>query len=367
MAAEPIRYSRIDPDKYHYKPKKPPRKTGLIEVVLFVLLGLMLLIGGFALYSHFRPARPLAPNTVDQGLKQDRVNLLVIGVAGERKTRLEQGNDLADAIMLVSLKPSTRQAAMISIPRDLYTDIGRFGVHRLNAAHDIGAKMGYRGDGPGLLMDTVSRVVGQPIHGFIRIDFKAFAKVIDDLGGVDVYVYRPFRDFLFQDQFDQGWQHMNGDRALRYARYRYVHGAEGNNFARELRQQQVVSAVRKKLQHLSAQQALRLATTATTVSKYTLTNLTPGQMVDLYQTFHNMPSGNVRHVSLAPLTEVFMVTVKGDEGEAVRPRDGNFGAVQQMARTVFTDMHPIVNRDQIQLSDGEAPKPSDYRGDDSLK
>jgi len=51
----------------------------------------------------------------------------------------------------------------------------------------------------------------------------------------------------------------------------------------------------------------------------------------------------------------------------VRPRDGNFGAVQQMARTVFTDMHPIVNRDQIQLSDGEAPKPSDYRGDDSLK
>lgn len=346
-------------------PPKPHRKTGFIEVVLFGLLGLMLITACFALYSHFHPGRDLPPNTVDLGLKQDRVNLLVIGVAGDRK--FNGGNDLADAILLLSLKPSTRQAAMISIPRDLYVDIGRFGVHRLNAAHDIGAKAGYRGDGPGLLMDTVSQVIGQPIHGFIRIDFKAFAKVIDDLGGIDVYVYRPFRDFLFQDQFNQGWQHMNGDRALRYARYRYVHGAEGNNFARELRQQQVVSAVRKKLQHLSAQQALRLATTATTVSRYTLTNLTPGQMLTLYQTFHDMPPGNVRHVSLAPLTEVFMVTKAGDEGEAVRPLGGSFQPIQQMARTVFTDKRPLVNRDQIQLSDGEPPKPSDYRGDDSLK
>lgn len=346
-------------------PAKPPRRTTLLEVFLFGLFGLMLVVGGLAVYSHFRPGPDPAPNTVDLGMRQDRVNLLVIGVAGGRKSDL--GNDLADAIMLVSLQPSAKKAAMISIPRDLYVNIGRFGVHRINAAHDIGSKVGYRGQGPGLLMDTLSGIIGQPIHGFVRIDFKAFAKVIDDLGGVDVYVYRPFRDFLFKDRFDQGWQHMNGDRALRYARYRYVHGAEGNNFARELRQQQVVSAVRKKLHDLSPQQALRLATTAMTVSKYTTTNLTPGQMLRLYETFHDMKPGSIRHVSLAPLTEVFMVTVKGDEGEAVRPKGGDFRPIRDMARTVFTDMRPIVNRDQIQLSDAEAPRPSEYKGDDSLR
>jgi LCP family protein required for cell wall assembly len=355
---------RLDPEKYRYTPKKPPKKTGFVEILMFSLLGLMLLAGGFALYSHLRPARALAANTVDQGLAQDRVNLLVIGIAGDRK--INGGNDLADAIMFVSLKPSTKQAAMISIPRDLYVPMGNFGVHRLNAAHDIGAKAGYRGDGPGLLMDTVSGLVGQPIHGFVRIDFKAFAKVIDDLGGIDVYVYRPFRDYLFKDQFNQGWQHMNGDRALRYARYRYVHGAEGNNFARELRQQQVVSAVRKKLQHLSPQQALRLALSTTQVSKYTTTNLSPGQLLKLYQDFRDMPPGAIRHVSLAPLTEVFMVTDPSDPGEAIRPRGGNWGPVRQMAATVFSDNRPIVNRDQIQLSDAEPPKPSDIIGDDSL-
>ncbi|HEV7920860.1 MAG TPA: LCP family protein [Thermoanaerobaculia bacterium] len=355
---------RLDPEKYRYTPKKPPKKSGFLEILMFGLLGLMLLAGGFALYNHFRPGRALAPNTVDQGLAQDRVNLLVIGIAGDRK--INGGNDLADAIMFVSLKPSTKQAALISIPRDLYLPIGNFGVHRLNAAHDIGSKMGYRGDGPGLLMDTVSQVTGQPVHGFVRIDFKAFAKVVDDLGGVDVYVYRPFRDYLFKDQFDQGWQHMNGDRALRYARYRYVHGAEGNNFARELRQQQVVSAVRKKLSNLGPQQALRLAMSSTQVSKYTTTNLSPGQLASLYSKFRDMPPGSLRHVSLAPLTEVFLVTDPNDPGEAVRPRGGNWLSIKQLAANVFSDNKPVVNRDQIQLSDAEPPKPSDVIGDDSL-
>ena len=355
---------RLDPEKYRYAPKKPPKKTGFVEILMFGLLGLMLLAGGFALYHYLRPGPVMAPNTVDEGLAQDRVNLLVIGIAGERK--LNGGNDLADAIMLVSLKPSTKQAALVSIPRDLYLPIGNFGVHRINTAHDIGRKMGYRGDGPGLLMDTVSKVTGQPIHGFVRIDFKAFAKVIDDLGGVDVYVYRPFRDYLFKDQFDQGWQHMNGDRALRYARYRYVHGAEGNNFARELRQQQVVSAVRKKLAGLGPQQALRLAMSSTQVSKYTTTNLSPGQLATLYSKFRDMPPGSLRHVSLAPLTEVFMVTDPKDPGEAVRPKGGSWAPLQKLLANVFSDNKPVVNRDQIQLSDAEPPKPSDVIGDDAL-
>jgi LCP family protein required for cell wall assembly len=269
--------------------------------------------------------------------------------------------------MVVSLKPSTKQAALISIPRDLYVNVGRFGVHRINAAHDLGYKMGYRGGGPGLLAESVSAAIGQPIHAFARIDFKAFSKVIDDLGGIDVFVYRPFRDYLFNDMFEQGWQHMSGDRALRYARYRYVHGAEGNNFARELRQQQVVSAVKKKLQNLSAAQALRLFASATTVSKYTATNLGTGDMIELYRTFKDLPQGNLRHVSLAPLTEIFMVTTVGDTGEAVRPPGNNYARIQQATRDIFTDMRPLVNRDQIQLSDTTAPKPSDYVGDDSLQ
>lgn len=359
------RYSRLNQPIARSAPVgKPKKKTRFVEFVLFGLLAVLLIAGGFALYQQFSPHKDFVPATVDAGFKRDRINLLLIGIAGDRE--IKGGNDLADAIMLVSLKPSTKQAALVSIPRDLYVDVGRFGVHRINAAHDLGYKMGYRGGGPGLLMDTVAKVTGQPIDGWARIDFKAFAKVIDDLGGVDVYVYRPFRDYLFNDQFDQGWQHMNGDRALRYARYRYVHGAEGNNFARELRQQQVIAAAKKKLQAVTIPQILRLVGSARTVSKYTATNLSSGEIVSLYRTFHDIAPNNMRHVSLAPLTETFMVTKVGDTGEAVRPPGNDYASIRTMSRDVFSDMKPIVNRDQIQLSESEKPKPADIAGDNTL-
>jgi LCP family protein required for cell wall assembly len=364
------RFSRLGPQGPQFEAPppaaKPRKKTRILEFVLFALLGVLVLGGALALWQQYGPKKnENIPNTIAEGFQNDRINILLIGVAGDRS--INGGNDLADAIMVVSLKPSTKQAALISIPRDLYVNVGRFGVHRINAAHDIGSKMGYRGGGPGLLADSVSQATGQPIHAFARIDFKAFSRVIDDLGGIDVFVYRPFHDYLFNDTFQQGWQRMNGDRALRYARYRYVHGAEGNNFARELRQQQVVSAVKKKLQNLSVGQALRLFASATTVSKYTATNLGTGDMIKLYQGFKDLPQGNLRHVSLAPLTEVFMVTKVGDTGEAVRPPGNNYAGIHQATRDIFTDMRPLVNRDQIQLSDTTTPKPSDYAGDDTLR
>lgn len=356
--------SRIKADLRQKHSPKPVHRTTAIEIVLFAIIGVLVVGGAIALYQQYSPRHARLPNTIDDGLSHDRINILIIGVAGDR--RINGGNDLADAIMVLSLKPSTKQAALISVPRDLYVKIGRFGLHRLNAAHDLGYRMGYRGGGPGLLIDTLSPILGEPIHAYARIDFAAFEKLIDDLGGVDIYVYRPFHDFLFKDGFEQGWQHMNGHRALQYARYRYVRGAEGNNFARELRQQQVVSALKKKAAHLSMGQALNLLASATHVSRYTATNLSTGDLVTLYRLFHSMPAANIRHVSLAPFTEIFMVSVKGDEGEAVRPRGGTFAPVQQMAQTVFDDNKPVVNRDQIQLSDAEPPHPADVAGDDSL-
>jgi len=103
----------------------------------------------------------------------------------------------------------------------------------------------------------------------------------------------------------------------------------------------------------------------TTVSRYTRTNLTPPQMV-LYQTFHDMPPTTVRHVSLAPVTEVFMLKTFTDSGEAVRPRGGNYAPLRSTIQNVFNDTRPIVTPLQIQLTDGGTPQPSQYSGDDTL-
>jgi LCP family protein required for cell wall assembly len=336
-------------------PKKRKKKTSrLTEWIMFSVFALIVIIGAIALYTQYAPSFKTVPNRVMEGFKADRINILLIGVGGP--THPGEGKDLADAIMVLSLKPSKRQVALISLPRDFYVRIGHFGVHRLNAAHGLGEENGYPGRGPALLMETVEKILGEPMHAYVRVDFAAFEKIIDQIGGVDIYVYRPFYDYMFKDQFHAGWQHMTGKRALRYARARYVDAsAEGNNFARELRQQQVIAALRDKLEHISAQQAMQLVGIARTVSKYTDTNLTTGQMIDLYSMFHDISPTDIRHVSLAPFTTIFMVNNPADPGEAVQPRTGDFNEIHVVARAVFTSRKPIVTRDEIPLTPPPPP------------
>jgi LCP family protein required for cell wall assembly len=323
-------------------PRTEKKRGRLAEVLMWGFVVLLVAIVGLAVYSHFAPKLQKIPNRVAEGFEQDRINLVLIGVGGD--THVGEGKNLADAIMFVSLKPSTRQVALVSVPRDFYLKIGEYGEHRLNAAHSL--------NGPALLMESVGQIVGQPVHGFVRVDFAAFEKVVDALGGIDVYVYRPFYDFLFKDGFEQGWQHMNGKRALRYARYRYVRAsAEGNNFARELRQQQVLTAIKEKIQKLQPQDFVKLMNVARAVGNHTDTNLTTQQMVELFSMFRNTQRDAIRNVSLKKFTEIIMVRKPGDTGEAVRPIGNDYTTLHRVIRDVFDGKAPIVMRDEIQLTD----------------
>ena len=344
----PLRMARYK-GPYRAEPREVPKPTtgqSIIEYILFAVFGVLLIVAGIAVYTMLSPSHHRVPNLVEQGLKSDRLNILIFGIGGEEHPTQDQ---LADSIVLISLKPSTKQAAIVSIPRDLWVQIGHFGTHRINYANEAGQSSGYPGDGPGLLCDTVSQVFDQPVHAFVRVDFQAFEKIVDQMGGVDVFCERSFYDYLFKDGFVRGWHHFNGKRALAYARYRYVLGPEGDNFARELRQQQVLSAVRDKVQKASPQTAFALIHAASTLSSYTETNLTTGQMLQLYRMFHDIPAQNVRHVSLKPFTELFNVTRLAEPGIAVRPRTGDNRELQALESNVFRSGNEVATPDQIRF------------------
>ena len=307
---------------------------------MYGFIGLVVVIAGIAAYAYISPKLQSVPNRVSEGFDNDRINLLLIGVGGD--THPGEGKNLADAIMLVSLKPSTKQVALMSLPRDFYVPMDDHGMHRLNAAHAF--------NGPGYLMQVVSNITGQPVHAYARIDFRAFREVIDALGGIDVYVHRPFYDFLFKDGFAQGWQHMNGTRALRYARYRYIRAsAEGNVFGRDMRQQQVLEAIKEKLQKLPPHSVLKLVRVARAVGNHTDTNLTATQIADLYSLFRNTSRDQIRNVSLKKYMEVFMVSVPGDTGEAVRPIGNDFRPIRTLTRDVFNGRGAVIARDEIPI------------------
>ncbi|MGH9456303.1 MAG: LCP family protein [Thermoanaerobaculia bacterium] len=352
------RFTRLDPDttdRLRRNREKPraSRKARAVEIALFGTFALLVALAGLAVWALYSPAYREVPNRIAEGIERDRVNVLLIGIGGP--THIGGGKDLADALLLASFKPSTGEVAMISVPRDLYVPIESYGTHRINEAHRIGNQTAYPGRGPKLTMDTVSRVFGVPIHAFARIDFAAFEKVIDQIGGVDVYVERSFHDYLFDDGFQKGWQHLDGERALRYARYRYSHNwQEGTTFARERRQRQVIEAVRAKLQNGDGM-ALNLIRAAKTLSDHSATNLTTAQMIWFWRHFGGTDPEKIQQVSLEPYVEVFELQTLADSGEAVRPTRGDFTDLRRIARGLFEAPPP---RQEIRSAAVLAPQPS---------
>lgn len=181
----------------------------------------------------------------------DRLNILLMGIGGAG----HDGGYLTDTIMLVSLKPSTGEAVIISIPRDLYIKIPGNGWQRINHASAYGELNNYPGGGSALTAKTVEQTFNIHVDYWVRIDFSGFKQLIDDLGGIDVYVDRSFTDHQYPTSdfgvqtisFERGVEHMDGERALQFARSRHGNNGEGSDFARSKRQQKIIMAIKDKI------------------------------------------------------------------------------------------------------------------------
>jgi LCP family protein required for cell wall assembly len=180
----------------------------------------------------------------------ERVNVLLLGI-DQREG--EEGPWRTDTILILTLDPVTMSAGMLSIPRDLWVTIpGYDEQNRINTAHYYGDAYGYPGGGPTLARDTVTWNLGVPIHFFARINFTAFETLIDEIGGIDIYIPETIDDPYYPDQgygydpfyLEAGQQHLDGKTALKYARTRATFGGD---FDRGRRQQDVILAVRDQV------------------------------------------------------------------------------------------------------------------------
>ena len=190
----------------------------------------------------FNPAEKL------KGEDRDRINILLLGIGGEGHS----GGELTDTIMIASVKPATNEASLLSIPRDLYVQIpGTNRNSKINAVKLYGDKSKEK-NGVELIKQTVSEVSGLDIHYYVQLDFNGFIKIIDDLGGIDVYLKNDINDPAYPnfsrgyDPFyiKKGWHHLDGATALKVARSR--HSVMGD-FDRIERQQDIIKAAKQKV------------------------------------------------------------------------------------------------------------------------
>lgn len=299
----------------------------------------------------FRQIKNMA-ESADRQLKgedRDRVNILLLGMGGKN----HDGGYLTDTIMLASLEPSTKKVALVSIPRDLAVPIENYGWRKINSVNAYAEKEN-PGSGGLAISQAVSKILNTPIDYYVRIDFQGFINIVDELGGVDVNVENTFDDYSYpvlgqEDAADydsryehlhieKGWQHMDGALALKYARSRHAAGAEGSDFARAKRQQNIIEAVKDDL--LSANILFKpkmITDIIGQVQEHFATNLQIWEVVKLWDLFGDIKKENIVNRVMDTGPNGLLVNTVGEDGAyLLQPRSGDFTEIQYFVNTIFS-------------------------------
>ncbi len=177
----------------------------------------------------------------------DRVTVLVMGL-DYRDWEQGNGPPRTDTMILVTVDPVAKTAGMLSIPRDLWVEIPGFNEYnRINTAYFLGETFKVPGGGPEVAMRTVENLLGVPIQYYAVIEFSAFERFIDEIGGIDVLVKERIKISPIGRMsmwLEAKPYHLDGAEALAYARARKT---EGGDFDRAQRQQQVIFAIRDRI------------------------------------------------------------------------------------------------------------------------
>ena len=165
-------------------------------------------------------------------------HLLFILVAG---SDARPGEDVrrtrADSLHLLAVNPKTLEGTVLGFPRDSWVDIPRHGAGKINTALQLG--------GPNLLAETVRHLTGLPVHYYVLTGFPGLVRMVDELGGVDVYVDRRMNDKNSGARFEPGWHHFDGAQALAFSRDR--NDVPNGDFSRSENQGKVILAALAKM------------------------------------------------------------------------------------------------------------------------
>lgn len=228
----------------------------IIILIFVALIGTVFYKAGFTFSqmnvgnSSLGGILPISEDAPKTEKDSDRINILLLGLRGVDDPN---GGLLTDTIILLSIQKSTNKVAMISIPRDLYIKMPILSdqktpaiKEKINFAYALGEEK-KRDAGLAFSKVAVEDVTGLYIDYAVSVDFEAFKEIVDILGGIDIYLEKPFsettqfsKDILLE--LPAGKNHLDGEKTLFFVRSRY----STNDFDRARRQQQILLAIKEK-------------------------------------------------------------------------------------------------------------------------
>ncbi|EHV5261425.1 LCP family protein [Staphylococcus pseudintermedius] len=225
---------------------------------LLYLLALMLIIVptifAFTLFNSSKNAFDDSFSQSDQRQSQLRdskvnaakqpISILFLGI-DDSSTRRQNGqsaeNARTDAMILSTMNPDKHQIRLVSIPRDTLSYIPEVGYYdKITHAHAY--------SGPEASMRTVEANLNVPVDYYVRINMEAFAKTVDELGGIEYDVPYDLNEPNTMDKgrikLKKGKQQLNGDEVLAVTRTR----KQDSDLKRGQRQMEVLKILFKKAQ-----------------------------------------------------------------------------------------------------------------------
>jgi LCP family protein required for cell wall assembly len=150
-------------------------------------------------------------------------NVLLVGVDSRQNLTPEErqaigsgshGSALTDTIMWVQLDADRDQVRLVSFPRDLAVNPGGAPTVKLNSLHHLG--------GPNLLVETLEEIVGADLDHYVELDLAGFLHLTETMGGVEVCLQSPIRDWRANIDLPAGCQRLTPAQATGFVRVRYA-------------------------------------------------------------------------------------------------------------------------------------------------
>ncbi len=298
--------------------------------------------GALALNSQVDP-------TLLNGEGDGRVNILLLGKGGAN----HPGGDLTDSILIASIDPLGKEAALLSIPRDLYVKVPNYWSMKINAVYSTGKQRalsvneddaaGAEKAGIKLLESIIEADIGIPINYYMMVNFDAFQQTVDAVGGIEVAVAEPLYDYV--QAWDnggnpllaaKGLQHFNGKKALLYARSR----SSSSDFARGERQREVVVGIKDKVLKLGTfSNPLTVTKLLDAIGNNVTTSLTLSEIMRLYEISKSIQTSSIASLGFTDPPNVLVKTANINGQSVVVPLRGqaDFSAIQSFVRNAMRD------------------------------
>ncbi|WP_054750236.1 LCP family protein [Lacticaseibacillus thailandensis] len=219
--------------------------------LIFAILGILFLVAayGFRFFAETKTAINGTYSNVTQTsakansklIKEEKpISILLLGTdTGALGRGASWGKGNSDSIEVVTINPKKHKTTITSIPRDTLAKISGTGdVAKINSAYASG--------GEESTLKTVQKLLNIKINYYITVNMNGLKKIVNAVGGVDVTVPFSWSDPSHDGgTFTKGKAHLNGTRALQFARMRYEDPK--GDYGRQQRQQQVIKAIVKSL------------------------------------------------------------------------------------------------------------------------